>query len=145
MARLPAKGNLAEERKGRKLFWALMLNDLVEERPISQVLNAYTVNRDSPVTRKMLADAQEQSALFAAKVSHFAENVGYADLHLLISDLISRIALGARADILPLCELPYVQVVRARALHRQGYKTLESVAGAKPQEIARILDLKPEK
>lgn len=111
--------------------------------------------------------------MFSGKVAQFALNVGYEDIGVLFQHLISRIAFGAKADILPLCEIPFVQVVRARKLHRQGYKTVEDIAGderqresridskwasegkkcnndkflagAKASELSRILDLKPER
>ena len=62
-----------------------------------------------------------------------------------LSNLISRITFGAKTEVLPLCEIPYIQTARARILFRQGYTTVEDVAGAKEREIARILDLKPER
>jgi len=86
----------------------------------------------------LYAYLQSSGAMFSGKVAQFALNVGYEDIGVLFQHLISRIAFGAKADILPLCEIPFVQVVRARKLHRQGYKTVEDIAGDERQRESRI-------
>jgi replicative superfamily II helicase len=81
--------------------------------------------------------------MFAGKVAQFAHNVGFEDLGVLFHHFIGRIAFGARADVLPLCEIPWIQVARARILYQQGIKTVEHVAGESAERLAHILDIKP--
>ena len=138
-----------QDRKGKRLWLALIMQELVEEHPIEQVVARFSSPTSEDADSKKLTpheleDLQSSGAMFSGKVAQFAQNVGYDDMSILFNHLISRIAYGARADITPLCEIPFVQVKRARKLHRQGYKTVEDIAGAKSSEIARILDL-PEK
>ena len=137
-----------QDRKGKRLWLALILQDLVEEQPVGAVIAKYAPARsEAPdskrLTAKELQDLQSAGAMFAGKVAQFAHNVGFEDLGVLFHHFIGRIAFGARADVLPLCEIPWIQVARARILYQQGIKTVEHVAGESSERLAHILDIKP--
>jgi predicted flap endonuclease-1-like 5' DNA nuclease len=55
-----------------------------------------------------------------------------------IDDLRKRVKYGVRPDVLELCRLPGVGRVRARAMMRRGFTTLEKVAGAEPKNLAAV-------
>ena len=137
-----------QDRKGKRLWLALILQDLIEEQPVDAVIAKYAPARsEAPdskrLTARELQDLQSAGAMFAGKVAQFAHNVGFEDLGVLFHHFIGRIAFGARADVLPLCEIPWIQVARARILYQQGIKTVEHVAGESAERLAHILDIKP--
>jgi hypothetical protein len=106
-----------QDRKGKRLWLALIIHELVEERPIKSIIKIFSpdVSEDAPNRQQLssteLEDLQSSGAMFSGKVAQFALNVGYEDIAVLCQNLISRIANGAKADILPLCEIPQIQVI----------------------------------
>ena len=48
---------------------------------------------------------------------------------------------GSSADLKPLLRLKHVQLGRAKALYRAGYRTVDALALAPPHEVARVLQL----
>ena len=116
---------------------ALLLHELVEEKPVAAILRVYGVGKDrdgvgsapgsAAIDKGYIEELQTVTASFASMVAQFSRNVGFEDLASLIQvreegdgsvlltgqqSLTGRIANGARSDVLPLCDIPFVQVTR---------------------------------
>ncbi|EKX32660.1 hypothetical protein GUITHDRAFT_166657 [Guillardia theta CCMP2712] len=138
-----------QDFKSRRLWVALLLQELVEEKPVAAILRVYGAGKDRDgvgsapgsvaIDKGYIEELQTVTASFASMVAQFSRNVGFEDLASLIQSLTGRIANGARSDVLPLCDIPFVQAKRAREMFRNGLRTVEDVASAKPQELVRML------
>ncbi|KAJ1467523.1 hypothetical protein T484DRAFT_1858565 [Baffinella frigidus] len=76
-------------------------------------------------------------------VGFFASNVGFPDVAELLKGMVNRVQFGCAGDIAGLCELDRVQVPRARALLKAGFRTVAQVAGATVQTLSMSLGNKP--
>eukprot|EP00960_Hanusia_phi_P047222 758309-Hanusia_phi.AAC.2 len=112
-----------QDFKARRLWVAMLLQELVEEKPVAAILRMFGAGKDrddgsSPpgtantIDKGYLEELQSIAASFASMVAQFSRNVGFEDLASLVQSLTGRIANGARSDILPLCEIPFVQVMQ---------------------------------
>lgn len=107
----------------RRLLHAIMLNDLINEVPLEMA--AASARR----SKGLLQALQEKACTRAARVEAFCENLAWGDLAKLVAVIRNRIALGVKADIIALAEIPYVKGFRARVLHNAGIRTPEAIVG----------------
>jgi len=63
-------------------------------------------------------------------------------LRLLINRICSELSLCANPEIIPLLDLPHVKRGRAKLLYNGGFKTLDDIAKAKPEELRNCFDNK---
>ena len=112
------------ERSAKRLYAAMILNELVNEASFESIQNTYSDHsvvgggKTARIDRGYLEELQTNSATFSHMVTNFASMVGFDDVSELLRGLTGRIAFGVRPDLLPLCEIPFVKAARARTLFR---------------------------
>eukprot|EP00897_Mesotaenium_endlicherianum_P007786 jgi/Mesen1/7035/ME000366S06241 len=116
-----------------RFFVALMLAELVKERPLAEVCHVFEADKGK------IQSLQENAGRFASMVTTFCERIGWSDLQGLISNFQSRVSFGVKSEILDLIAVPYVKASRARALWTAGYRTVQAIADATSAELARLL------
>mmetsp|Transcript_26656 Transcript_26656/g.68670 ORF Transcript_26656/g.68670 Transcript_26656/m.68670 type:complete len:1313 (+) Transcript_26656:1912-5850(+) len=122
-----------DERVSRKLFIALILQDLINEVPPAQIHEKYKV--DLPGIRGL----QDTCAKTAGMVSRFALEMGWEDLAYLTSKFQGRINLGIKSECTGLTQLTGVKGHRARLLFKAGVKTPEAIVACGVARLAEIL------
>ena len=105
----------------RRLLNAITLKDLINEVPLETAAAA------ARKSKGLLQALQEKSFSRAARIEVFCENLSWEDLAKLVAIIRNRIALGVKADIIALAEIPYVRGFRARVLHNAGIRTPEAI------------------
>ncbi len=117
----------------RRFYAALILSDLINELPFSELSSKYAHISDFSwllllvpsfliflmrtrygVARGILQGLQTTGATFAGMVSVFCQRLGWWDMHLLISQFTDRLNFGAQMDILPLVQIPEMKNFHAR-------------------------------
>ena len=120
-----------------RLYSALMLHDIVRERPMCEVAARYGV------ARGVLQSLMQSASAFAFMTVAFCKRMGWWDLELLLSGYVKRLNLGVKPDVLPLTEISGVGRARARALYNSGFRTVADVAMATPEVLAQYAQLGP--
>ena len=79
----------------------------------------------------------QQSATFSSGVLHFCENLEeFWPYKTLLQELMKRLQFNcSSAELLPLLELDCVKAGRAQQLYNAGFKTIETIASTKMQDI----------
>lgn len=117
----------------KRFYIALILSQLVQEVPVSEVCDAFKV------ARGMVQSLQENAGRFASMVSSFCERIGWHDLEVLVAKFQNRVSFGVRAEIVELTTIPYVKGSRARALYKAGLRTPQAIAEVSVKEIAKAI------
>ena len=85
---------------------------------------------------------QTDALTCACQVRTFCEEMNWSALTSLVRGYQERLDFGgSSADLKPLLRLKHVQLGRAKALYRAGYRTVDALALAPPHEVARVLQL----
>jgi len=116
----------------QRFFTALALNDLVNEMPISQVTEKYSVNKG------VVQNLQQAASTFAGMVTAFCNRLGWSNLELLLSQFQERLQFGVQRELVDLVRLDLLNGQRARILHNAGIKTIPDLATSEPATIAQI-------
>lgn len=108
-ASLPTSSRFSEsimkqERICRRLWVAIILSDILQERPLSEVQDKYSVPRG------FVQGLQDRSSRYAGMLSAFCERMGWYDVEALISKFQARVLHGVRQEIVALMEIPFVKV-----------------------------------
>lgn len=122
-----------EEMKSKRFYFALLLCDLVNEKPILDVEEKYKVNRGT------IQQMMEASSMFSSMMVKFCERNGWSLLQSVLSQYSKRLSSGVKSDALELIEIDGVGSKRARALLNAGYKDIKSIAIADPKVIVEKL------
>jgi len=79
----------------------------------------------------------QQSATFSSGVLHFCENLEeFWPYKTLFQELMKRLQFNCSSvELLPLLELDCVKAGRAQQLYNAGFKTIETIASSKVQNI----------
>eukprot|EP00899_Mesostigma_viride_P016271 jgi/Mesvir1/24645/Mv21951-RA.2 len=123
------------EQVYRRLHVALMLSWLVMEKPLASVEQEFGVPRGD------LQGLQDTACRFASMVAAFCSRLGWADLEGLISLFANRLQHGARLEHVELARIPFVGAARARQLAAAGFRTIQAVAQARPEDLAEHLQV----
>ncbi|XP_018568952.2 DNA polymerase theta [Anoplophora glabripennis] len=117
----------------KRFFIALALQDLVNEKPLSEVCAKYNCNRG------MLQSLQQSASSFAGMVTSFSRQLGWSSVEILISQFQDRLQFGVSRDLLDLMRLPVLNGKMARILYNAGMETVIQVANSDPATIENIL------
>ncbi|XP_076250621.1 DNA polymerase theta isoform X2 [Rhynchophorus ferrugineus] len=116
----------------KRFFVALVLQDLVNEKPLNEVCNKYNCNRG------MLQSLQQSAATFAGMVTSFSRQLGWSSIELLVSQFQDRMQFGVSRDLLDLMRLHYLNGKIARILYNAGIETLVDLANSDIETIENI-------
>ncbi|RZC40268.1 DNA polymerase theta, partial [Asbolus verrucosus] len=117
----------------KRFFVALALQDLVNEKPLSEVCLKFSCNRGT------LQSLQLSASTFAGMVTAFSKQLGWSTVEILISQFQDRLHFGVSRDLLDLMRLPLLNGKSARALFNGGLETLVQLANSDVVTIENIL------
>lgn len=119
------------ETIARRLFNALVLNELIGEVPVHEVARRFEVQ-----SRGALQNLLQSAAMFAKMMAHFCRTMGWSFLEVVLQHYSQRMgAGGVKTDLLELMEIDLVASARARHLYNAGYRSVKSVAEANPRML----------
>ncbi|MGC9137763.1 MAG: DEAD/DEAH box helicase [Thermoplasmata archaeon] len=120
-----------QEMDGDAYKTALMLSDWADEEDINDIITKYGIGPGDVHMRVEIADW----LLYSYSRIAYMLNSPHAPK---IEILWKRVKYGVRPELLDLIELRGVGRVRARRLYNFGYRTIEDIANADPEKIAKI-------
>ncbi|KND02903.1 uncharacterized protein SPPG_01983 [Spizellomyces punctatus DAOM BR117] len=126
---------ITEQRTYSRFYTALVLNDLVQEKPFDVIMKRFP-----NLTRGMLQTLQNQSATFAGQVKIFCEKMGWDTLGVIVTHFQARLNFGVAKDLVDLVQVPHIGASHARSLYKAGYKNVASLACASVDEIFDVLN-----
>lgn len=119
-----------------RFYTALALQELVNEKSISEVAVKYKINRG------VLQNLQQSAATFAGVVTTFCKSLG-ADwnlLALILTQFRERLFFGIHPDLMDLMKIPSMSSTRiARALFKSGLEKLSDLANSKALKVENVL------
>lgn len=93
------------------------------------------------VNRGLLQNLVSLSASYAASVSKFCQEMKeFWAFEAVLNVISSRLRHCCTAELMPLMELPSVQLGRAKQLYANGYKNIEAIAKANPRELVNAVE-----
>lgn len=110
---------------------AFMLEDWIEEKPYDTLISKYKIWPGDVNTIVEIAEWLLHATREFARMYNFS---CISD----ISNLIIRVQNGCKEELLNLVSLKGIGRVRARALYREGFKTVNDLRGVPPERIAKI-------
>ena len=117
---------------------ALVLLDWINEVPDDNIANKYDIGPGD------VASAVDTAKWIANALAEIAPLMGLRDeVSSELRILSRRIEHGVKPELLPLVAIPGVGRVRARRLYDAGFKTLEALANASPEELLRVPGIGP--
>ncbi|KAK4883652.1 hypothetical protein RN001_006971 [Aquatica leii] len=118
-----------------RFYTSLMLYELWNEMSVIEVSEKYQVNRG--IVQNLMTNA----ATFATNVVMFCEQLEelWAFVYLL-KGMSQRLAHCCCKELLPLMELPAVKQARAKQLFQAGFKNLQSIAKADPEDLLQAVE-----
>ncbi|KAI5847703.1 P-loop containing nucleoside triphosphate hydrolase protein [Morchella snyderi] len=127
--------NIEKARVYRRFYVALMLRQLINERPVHVVADSYDI------ARGFVQGLSTTCKGFATTSATFCKVMGWSGLAVLLEHYSGRLDLGVRDDLMELARIPFVKSWTARVFHENGLKTVAAVAGAEVSELVRVLEL----
>ena len=121
----------------RRLYNALILSDLVHEKPLADVAAKYGAQAG------MLQGLMQSAGSFARMSVCFCHNMEWTALEAVLNTFVERLNLGVKAEIIPLTEISGVGRSRARALWNAGFKSVEAIAHTSIEDLRRHVRLGP--
>eukprot|EP00002_Diphylleia_rotans_P022174 TRINITY_DN4341_c0_g1_i19.p1 TRINITY_DN4341_c0_g1~~TRINITY_DN4341_c0_g1_i19.p1 ORF type:complete len:1747 (-),score=308.26 TRINITY_DN4341_c0_g1_i19:1105-6345(-) len=118
----------------RRFYSALILWELTHnESTVQDTASKYSMPRGS------IQSLQALSSTFAHQIAVFCQKLSWWELGLLTTQYIDRLNFGVKLDVLPLCSVPELKGIRARALYDAGYKSVTSIALANTCDIEECI------
>lgn len=121
----------------RRLYNALILSDLVHERPLADVAAKYGAQTGT------IQGLMQSAGSFARMSVCFCHNMEWSALEAVLNTFVERLNLGIKAEIIPLTEISGVGRSRARALWNAGFKSVEAIARTSVDDLRRHVHLGP--
>ncbi|XP_011494066.1 PREDICTED: helicase POLQ-like [Ceratosolen solmsi marchali] len=119
----------------QRFYVTLMLHELWNHQSILNVADKYQVNRGT--VQHLLSSTSS----FASSTVRFCQELeefwAFRDLLMTFGQ---KLTYCCASELEPLMELPYVKLGRARQLYKAGYKTLQLIAKAKPEEMIERIE-----
>ncbi|XP_071956971.1 DNA polymerase theta-like [Antedon mediterranea] len=117
----------------QRFYTALLLSDLVNEVPLSDVSHKFGCPRGQ------LQSLQQSAATFAGMVTIFCNKLGWLNMELLVSQFHHRLNFGIQRELSDLIRISLLNAQRARLLYNSGLHTVANVAASNPAEIETLL------
>lgn len=118
-----------------RFFITLVLYDLWNGRSVLQTHLKFKLGRGT--VQALMQNAATQ----ASSILRFCEEIEeFWHFKQLFEILTKRIGYCCSTELLPLMELPSVKIGRAKQLFNAGYKTLEHLASAVPEELVKNIE-----
>ena len=126
----PEEENYEEYMEAFRL--ALVLEAWINEVPEGELYERFRVQPGD------MAALRERASWIAYAASQIAKIAGYREYVQPYDKLSDRLRYGVREELLPLVKLRGIGRVRARALYRAGYTSIEKLREARPEELMKI-------
>lgn len=121
-----------------RFYLSLMLYNLWKQKTIWEVSSHFRVSRG--FVQQLLTGA----ASFGTCINYFCQELdefwGYQDL---MTSFVKKLSFCCMLELAPLMEIPGVKMGRARQLHRAGYRSLQHIAYADPNDLVRQIEHLP--
>lgn len=114
---------------------AMVLEGWIEELPEAELYDRFGVQPGD------MAALREAGEWIAYSASQIAKVSGYTRFVIPYEKLSERIKHGVREELLPLTRLKGIGRVRARALYRAGYTSLEKLRAITVEDLTRVLGI----
>lgn len=125
--------NYHKQMVHKRFFVALVLQDLVNEVPLSEVCAKYNCNRG------VLQSLQQSASTFAGMVTSFSRQLGWSSVEILLAQFQDRLQFGVSRDLLDLMRLPSLTGKLARTLYKAGLETVIQLANSDVETVENIL------
>lgn len=117
-----------------RFFTALALQELVNEKSISEVSAKYKIHRG------LLQNLQQLASAFAGTVVTFCKSLQWNLLAVILSQFRERLFFGIHPDLIDLMKIPSIGGTRvARALYKSGIEKLSDLANSKTLAVENVL------
>lgn len=117
----------------RRAYTAFQLRDLSNEVPLATIAQRYRIPRGTVQT------LAQQCHGFAAGIVKFCQRMNWGMLAAVLDHMRDRLEAGARADLLEMAQVTFVQSWTARLLRENGYRNLRALAEADPKDLVPVL------
>ncbi|XP_068628026.1 helicase POLQ-like [Battus philenor] len=117
-----------------RFYIALMLHDLWKQLPFPDVADKYCISRG------MVQAVMSSASSLAACAVRLCEELELWTFRALFGELAPRLQHCASPQLQQLMELPAVRKARAMQLMRAGYKRIEDLAKATPEDLVSSID-----
>ncbi|XP_066935179.1 DNA polymerase theta-like isoform X2 [Clytia hemisphaerica] len=117
----------------RRFYGALVLNDLCNEVPMSDVSRKYKVHKG------LLQSLQNSAATYAGMMTVFCKKLGWSCLEVLLEQFQSRLSFGVCRDLCNLVRISLLNRFTARLFYQNGFQTVSAIANASEKEISKLL------
>ena len=118
-----------------RAFAAFQLRDICNEVPIHAISAQYAVPRGQ------VQNLAQTCHGFAAGMIKFCERMGWGMLGAVLEHMLDRLRAGARADLLEMAQVVFVKSRMARILWENGFKSVRSLAEARPEDLLPVMML----
>lgn len=116
----------------KRLFIALVLNDIVQEYPIDDLEIKYDINRGQ------LQNLQNTVSTFAGMMAIFCNKLGWHNLEVLIDQFQSRLEFGIQRELIEIMRIQTLNSLLARQLYDANYDAVATIAHSSPSEILKV-------
>ncbi|KAJ5934146.1 Helicase C-terminal [Penicillium verhagenii] len=117
----------------RRAYTAFQLRDLSNEVPLATIAQRYHIPRGTVQT------LAQQCHGFAAGIVKFCQRMNWGMLAAVLDHMRDRLEAGARADLLEMAQVTFVQSWTARLLRENGFRNLRALAEADPKDLVPVL------
>ncbi|KAJ5636801.1 Helicase C-terminal [Penicillium longicatenatum] len=117
----------------RRAYTAFQLRDLSNEVPLATIAQRYRIPRGTVQT------LAQQCHGFAAGIVKFCQRMNWGMLAAVLDHMRDRLEAGARADLLEMTQVTFVQSWTARLLRENGFRNLRALAEADPKDLVPVL------
>jgi DNA polymerase theta len=114
----------AQQMQHRRFYSALMLNELIHEKPFKDIMKKYLVSRGT------LQTLQTMAATFAGMVTVFCKKLGWRNLEILFHQFQDRLQFGIEGELLELVKIPSLKGYQARALWQAGFRSCKAIVSS---------------
>lgn len=126
--------NISKARTYRRFYVALMLRELINERPVHVVAANYDI------ARGFIQQLAGTCRGFAVTSATFCKVMGWTGLAVLLEHYSWRLDMGVRDELMELARIPFVKSATARVFWECGLRTVEAVAGAEVGVVVEVLE-----
>ena len=115
-----------------RFYTSLILNDLVNEKPFSKLIDEYKCQKG------FLQQLQQSAATYSGMITIFCNRLGWFNLEILITQFQSRLTFGIQRELIDLIRISLLNSYRARLLYNSGFTNIKLLATAEAHQIEKI-------